>query len=336
MFVVQVLVVEVMAAVDALMTNVSYGGGWSGSSYQTRSFSSGNDTEGTTGGNAGHGYAKISPLVTVSVSDSGCGNDNLSYQYCISTTGSTCTPNIAGTGTSIDLNVSEPGTYKICTRATDGAGNSSGIVCSNTYNMTEPLIKAWSEDATTDFHGYKTTIKSITIVDHNDVPSNAYASWDVSAAGDGSVMAWIIRTYSVTRPSDALYIGGDGGVIANPNSTAIFRGFSSVTSIDLDLLDTSRVTNMRLMFDTNSALTSLDLSKLDTSNVTNMENIFGVLLALTSLDVSGFNTKNVTTMSGMFSASSSKLTNLDLSSFDTSNVTDMSYMFYGLNGLNRY
>ena len=42
--------------------NQSYGGGWSGSSYQTQSFSSGDNTSGETGAQTGNGYAKLTKI----------------------------------------------------------------------------------------------------------------------------------------------------------------------------------------------------------------------------------------------------------------------------------
>ena len=42
--------------------NQSYGGGWTGSSYQARSFSSGTSTTGETGAQTGNGYAKVTKV----------------------------------------------------------------------------------------------------------------------------------------------------------------------------------------------------------------------------------------------------------------------------------
>jgi len=137
------------------------------------------------------------------------------------------------------------------------------------------------------------------------------------------------------------------------NTSFMFYGCSSLKSIDLSLLDASKVTNMSNMFslcssmksidlssfNTNSAtnmrrmfyncesLESLDLSSFNTINVTNMESMFFFCFSLISIDLSSFNTNNVTNMSNMFSLCSS-LKSIDLSSFDTSKVTNMSEMFY--------
>ena len=179
----------------------------------------------------------------------------------------------------------------------------------------------------TDFHtyDYKSKITSIITKKDNIVPATATESWDISEAGDGSVMAYVEDdgtgngTYKVT-------IGGKGGIIANESMIHYFADFNKMTSIDLSALDTSNVTNMSAMFSYCSSLTSLDVSKFDTSQVTDMSSMFGGCSSLTSLDVSKFNTSEVTNMNSMFSFCDS-LTSLDVSSFDTSQVTDMNSMF---------
>ena len=179
----------------------------------------------------------------------------------------------------------------------------------------------------TDFHtdNYKEKITSITTKKDNIVPATATESWDVSEAGDGSVMAYVEddgsgnSTYKVT-------IGGKAGIIANESMINYFADFNKMTSIDLSALDTSEVTNMSSMFELCKKLTNLDVSKFDTSNVTDMSSMFDECYSLTSLDLSKFDTSNVTDMDCMFFHCDG-LTSLDVSKFDTSNVTDMSRMF---------
>ena len=184
-----------------------------------------------------------------------------------------------------------------------------------------------------DFHtnAYRSKITAITTKNDNVVPATATESWDISEAGDGSVMAYVEddgsgnSTYKVT-------IGGKGGIIANESMIGYFYDFAKMTSIDLSALDTSEVTNMIEMFTLCSSLTSLDVSNFDTSKVTDMSYMFGGCSSLTSLDVSNFDTSKVTNMSAMFDSCSS-LTSLDLSNFDTSQVTNMASMFYECSSL---
>ncbi len=155
-------------------------------------------------------------------------------------------------------------------------------------------------------------------------------TWDVSQSQNGMYLAWYEINengyYDVT-------IAGDGGIVANSNSSNLFRGIGhgitntnvEVTITGLEYLDTGLVTNMGSMFNT-CKTSSLDLSNFDTSNVTSMGGMFAGCSSLTSLDVTNFDTSKVTSMNNMFESCSS-ITNLDLSHFDTSNVTNMRRMF---------
>ena len=178
----------------------------------------------------------------------------------------------------------------------------------------------------TDFHTdtYKGKTTSIVTKTDNEVPTTAIESWDLSEAGDGSVMAYAEDdgtgngTYKVT-------IGGKGGIIANENMKHYFSYFTVITSIDLLALDTSKTTNMNYMF-YGCSLTSLDLSNFDTSNVTDMSDMFEHSSSLANLNVSNFDTFNVTDMSAMFHHCYA-LEELNLDSFDTSNVRNAEMMF---------
>ena len=180
----------------------------------------------------------------------------------------------------------------------------------------------------TDFHtdAYKSKITSIITKKDNIVPATATESWDLSEAGDGSVMAYSEDdgtgngTYKVT-------IGGEDGIIANESMFGYFAGFSNMISIDLSALDTSNVTDMASMFSGCEKIDSLNVSNFDTSSATNMNNMFGGCPNLTSLNLSNFDTSSVTNMDSMFIYCSS-LTSLDVSNFDTSKVTNMGCMFY--------
>ena len=122
----------------------------------------------------------------------------------------------------------------------------------------------------------------------------------------------------------------------------MFSGCSSLTSLDVSHLNTSKVISMGAGRDTEghrigmfyccSSLTSLDVSNFNTENVTTMLSMFEGCSSLTSLDISNFNTKNVTSMGYMFSRCSG-LTSLNVSNFNTENVTYMDEMFFGCNGL---
>jgi len=146
---------------------------------------------------------------------------------------------------------------------------------------------------------------------------------DVSDAGDGSVIAWLVGTVcKVSSQNSSVIIQG------NEDCSAMFGLKESLTNIELYNFDTSNVTNMTGMFRC-SALTSLTLSNLfDTSKVTDMTSMFNNCGLSTLTLPSTFNTSNVTNMSYMF-YQCLNLTSLTLSeTFDTSNVTNMYQMFY--------
>ena len=182
----------------------------------------------------------------------------------------------------------------------------------------------------------KNTIESIEFMTSNNVPNEALGSWDVSANQDKSIMAWYYD-----RDSNGLYevyIGGNGGVFANSDSSYLFQNLTYLSSINLANLDTSNVTNMSYMFwntGYSSTIFTLDLGdKFNTVNVTNMSYMFrltGYNSTVFTLNLGDkFNTVNVTNMSYMFyqTGYSSTAFTLNLGDkFNTANVTDMGGMF---------
>ena len=172
----------------------------------------------------------------------------------------------------------------------------------------------------------KDTVTKIVFQDSINKIDGESDSWDISSAKNKTVMARLVPNTDDTT-TNTLYIQGNGGVTANYDSNHLFYQFRKLTEIEnINLLDTSNVTNMWYMFRECSSLTSLDVSKFDTSNVTNMSSMFSECNSLTNLDVSNFNTSKIKNMGYMFSGCS-RLTSLDVSNFNTSKVTNMSYMF---------
>ena len=88
-----------------------------------------------------------------------------------------------------------------------------------------------------------------------NAPSSA---WDVSEAGDRSVLAWM--------DNGNLYVAADGAIAPNPDAAWLFQDFVNMKTINFgNCFDTSDVTRMRGMFNGCSSLTDLDLSGFDTS-----------------------------------------------------------------------
>ena len=190
------------------------------------------------------------------------------------------------------------------------------------------LMRSYNWNYQNDYHNdnYREKITSIEFLNNKNVPSEAVESWDVSERQDGSVMAWIVND-TENEGFYKLYIGGDGGVVANPDSSTLFSQFINLKTIDLSNLDASHVTDMNYMFDGARKLESINFgSNFDTSNVIDMHAMFSWCTSLKSLDLSMFNTESVTDMNNMFNHCTS-LTNINFGSFNTSNVTDMNQMF---------
>ena len=101
----------------------------------------------------------------------------------------------------------------------------------------------------------------------------------------------------------------------------------------INKFNTTKVKDMRGMFQKCYELEYLDLSNFDTSNVTNMECMFAGCHKLKEIKgINKFNTIRVKDMRAMF-RNCYELEKLDLSNFDTKNVTIMSFMFKNCNKL---
>ena len=128
---------------------------------------------------------------------------------------------------------------------------------------------------------------------------------------------------SVTATSQVSFTG---------DCSQLFSGFNNCTSMDLDSVNTSNVTNMTRMFNICMRLTSLNISNWDTGNVTSMQMMFSNCSCLTSLNVSNWNTSNVTDMCFMFQSCHS-ITTIDLSNWDIGKAFNMWNMFQGCDNL---
>ena len=188
------------------------------------------------------------------------------------------------------------------------------------------------------FWSYREQIKTIIFENDINVPEDAYKVWDVSTTGKGLVMAYLKPNSSNDSYYD-LYIQGDEYIYANANSSNLFNGFKNLDRIiNIEFLNTSKVTNMSSMFYNtgyNSTVFTLDLgNNFDTSNVTNMYRMFyntGYSSTLFNLNLgNNFDTSKVTNMSSMFYCTGYKSTVFTLNlgnKFDTSKVTSMNEMF---------
>lgn len=108
------------------------------------------------------------------------------------------------------------------------------------------------------------------------------------------------------------------------NSRYLFQDLKA-TTINLDNLDTSKATNMSMMFARATGAIELDLHTWDVSNVQNMYQMF-VGSKFTGINIDGWQTSSLTNMVSMFNGCTN-LVSIDLSNIDTSKVEDMQGAF---------
>ena len=106
---------------------------------------------------------------------------------------------------------------------------------------------------------------------------------------------------------------------------------NEIQTLEVELIETRPITNMRYMFDSCKFLESLpDFPKWNVTNVTDMGSMFSYCTSLESLpDISNWNTRNVTNMNYLFNRCDSLISLPDISKWDTRNVTYMGGIFYG-------
>jgi surface protein len=114
--------------------------------------------------------------------------------------------------------------------------------------------------------------------------------------------------------------------------SSTFRGCSSLTTVNnMDLWDTSSVTNMGLMFQ-NATSFNQPIGTWDTSSVTNMNSMFGGALSFNQ-PIGTWDTSSVLTMNGMFGGALSF--NQPIGTWDTSSVLTMNSMFLNATSFNQ-
>ena len=250
---------------------------------------------------------------------------------------------VAGKGALTSAWKREDGKGKAYTAADFMKNYGTGDLTAGTYVSVE--IGTWG----TSPYNFDETTGTLTI-EAGELSGFVESPWSENKKVDATAIKKIVLSGKVVAPENSfLLFSGNTSADKPTNVTEIeglsqldtsnvtdmskmFKGMSSITSLDVSGFDTSKVTNMQHMFSGMSSITSLDVSGFDTSKVTNMQHMFSGMSSITSLDVSGFDTSNVTDMANMFRGMSS-VTSLDVSGFDTSNVTTMENMFYNISSV---
>lgn len=195
-----------------------------------------------------------------------------------------------------------------------------------------------SAEAYNKFKPVITDVKFVNTLE--EAPAEGYV-WDVSAANDGSVKAWLTDVDAtetddgngnvVTVVSSAkLVIGADGKIKLPQDMGAMFEGFSAASSIDFGAdVDTSDVYNMEKLFDGCVALKTIDISAFDTADVQSFSEMFEGCSSIEALDLSALEINSAVTLRRMMkNCSSLKLVKIDNWYFGKQ-LTDMSELFDG-------
>ena len=158
--------------------------------------------------------------------------------------------------------------------------------------------------------------------------------FDVSGSFDrdtvfsySNLAPWSVRKTQIRK----ITVGSAEDVVSPGCTDHWFCDLTNVRELNIQGLDTSRVTSMVSMFENfGTSDLVLDLTELDTSNVTTMMYMFSICRAK-EIDLSNIDTSKVQRMDYMFSSAYAE--NVDLTGISTSTVRGMSYMFSGCNSL---
>ena len=149
---------------------------------------------------------------------------------------------------------------------------------------------------------------------------------DLTYNNEGRVLSWL-ETDIVDNTKYIMYVVSNGKTYLT-TGTGLFAPFNAnLERIELNNVDTSRVTSMATMFYNCSKLTNIDLSGLGSDSLTNISSMFRGCSNLTSINMNDFNFGSAS-MCRLFE-SLPVLENVNLSNANTSLVTDMSFMFTG-------
>lgn len=141
--------------------------------------------------------------------------------------------------------------------------------------------------------------------------------WDLSHTNTTGTHDWLAGTNSLQTFSMK------GGKLPS-NANSLFADLKA-TTINLDNLDTSRVTDMQKMFARATGVIELDLHTWDVSNVQNMYQMF-IGAKFTGINIDGWQTSSLTNIVSIFNGCVN-LVNIDLSNIDTSKVQNMEGAF---------
>ncbi len=186
--------------------------------------------------------------------------------------------------------------------------------------------------------------------DKIEVITSSSLHWGtISSVAEKMVLTSSMQNYSPTSLED-FFVGGNGSYsmiaiksitgleylnTANvTNMSGMFRGMSSLQSLNLTTFNTAKVTDMHSMFSGCQSLTTLSLSSFSSAVLQNMDDMFNECQNLTSLTFgNNFTASQVKYFSEVF-LYCEKLTTINLSKFNLVNALSMHDTFRDCKALN--
>lgn len=195
-------------------------------------------------------------------------------------------------------------------------------------SFARPYLMA-GEDFNRTTSPVKSGIETAVFVDYiPELDGHTYGvdKFDVSKQQDFTVIAWIDGT--------KMYIGGEGGIIADPSLNDMFSYYTSLKSVTFGrVLDTTSSISARRMFLSCTSLTTVDLNNITTGGITNFQLMFGNCTAIRNVDITSWDVGKAEDMSGMF-LNCNYLMRADVGVKDAQNVITFESMFKDCNRLN--
>ena len=224
------------------------------------------------------------------------------------------------------------------------------LATGSTFNAAIKNLANATTNATSSTNN--TSIRQVSFVTGADL-SQIAGGVDVSAAGDGSVLAtFAAGTLTVSTSCDRIKTAA--------NASYLFSRLQALTTLTgTDQVLTDEATNLRNMFHYCLALQHLDVSWINVDNVTNLTSFINHCEGLLSIDLSSWNPAKVTDISYLFNACTKlqsitlgahfrnlpaknlyslfqnckALTQLDAENLNLSGVTSLSRLFTGCSSL---
>ena len=189
------------------------------------------------------------------------------------------------------------------------------------------VSKAESDPDTTDWY---TDYESITLTKYNGSDTELVVPSLTTI--EGVTYTTVLTGGVYENQSSITSIEFQDGSILSGSIGSMFYKCSNLQSLNLNGLDTSKVTSLYNTFYLCSSLTNLEIGNWDTSQVTSLYYTFYGCGSLTTLEIGNWDTSQVTSLYDTF-CNCRSLTTLEIGNWDTSQVTDLRWTFYGCRSL---